>query len=73
MKSKTPVVRNSQCGSYRMHEYSLSGINESFDFARTLVLCKITHEFSKNLVAPEIAHHVLRNSNNIRKGKQEEE
>ncbi|KAK1375706.1 hypothetical protein POM88_031899 [Heracleum sosnowskyi] len=36
----------SKVGFYRMHEYSLSGLNSGFDSANTTVLCKITHDSS---------------------------
>lgn len=34
-------------GLFRMHEYSLSGINAGLDSAHSIVLCKITYDSSK--------------------------
>ncbi|KAK1352721.1 hypothetical protein POM88_053152 [Heracleum sosnowskyi] len=49
------AVVASQFGSFRMHEFCLSGIYEKFDHSRTNVLCKSTHESSMNMVSPHIA------------------
>ncbi|KAK1394634.1 hypothetical protein POM88_013690 [Heracleum sosnowskyi] len=45
----------SQFGSFRMHEFCLSGIYQNFDPSSTRVLCKITHQSCKNLLSPVIA------------------
>ncbi|KAK1394782.1 hypothetical protein POM88_013838 [Heracleum sosnowskyi] len=45
----------SQFGSFRMHEFCLSGIYQNFDPSGTRVLCKITHQSCKNLLSPVIA------------------
>lgn len=55
IKDNAAAVSGSRFGSFRMHEYCLSGINERFDPSRTHVLCKIIHDSSKKMVCPEIA------------------
>lgn len=57
----------SKVGYYKMHEYSLSGINEGLDSADSIVICKITYDSSKNppinlKSGTKIADHVSRSS-----------
>ncbi|KAL8122952.1 hypothetical protein AgCh_011077 [Apium graveolens] len=61
----------SKIGFFKMHEYSLSGINAGLDSAHSIVLCKITYDSSKactvNLKSGNrIAGNVIRTSGEAR-------